>query len=173
MKTTGVVRRIDDLGRIVIPKEIRKTLKIRCGDSIEIGVDEHGWVNLKKFSPLGDIEKIGLSLINALETRTKNNFILTDMEKIIATSKPVKKLINRHISAQLEEILLKKEVSQTQKNSYISLCDGVMLEEEMLLYPITVFGDIKGSVIMLRLIEETDQTLMQIIKNFLENYLIE
>ena len=55
MKATGIVRRIDDLGRIVVPKEIRRTLRIREGDALEIFTDREGEIILKKYSPLGEM----------------------------------------------------------------------------------------------------------------------
>lgn len=173
MKTTGVVRRIDDLGRIVIPKEIRKTMKIREGDSLEIVVDEHGFISLKKFSPLGDIEKIATSLIDALQNMTENNIIICDMEQIISTTKQMKKLLGKRISSQLEELLEKKEDISISESSYLSIAEGVMFDDEIYIKPLLVYGDIKGGIIFIGKISLDDKEIIEMIEKFLENYLLE
>ena len=86
MKATGVVRRIDDLGRIVIPKEIRRNLKINEGDSLEIFVDSSGII-LKKYSLLDNMSEISASLVNVARKIYGKNIVITDKERVIAVSK--------------------------------------------------------------------------------------
>ena len=103
MKTTGVVRRIDDLGRIVIPKEMRRTLRIRDGESLEIFVDED-FVALKKYSPLNDMASLAKTLADSIYSSINKNIIVTDRDKIIACSGSnslKKKFLDKSISEDL------------------------------------------------------------------------
>ena len=90
MKTTGVIRRIDELGRIVIPKEIRKNLRIKNGDSLEIFLESDNII-LKKYSQLETIENVSVDYVEAFNTIIKHNIIVTDRDKVIAVSGPLKK----------------------------------------------------------------------------------
>lgn len=90
MKTTGVIRRIDDLGRIVIPKEIRKNMRIKNGDSLEIFVDDDS-VILKKYSPIESVEDVALKYVETFNQVIKHNIVVTDRDKVIAVSGPLKK----------------------------------------------------------------------------------
>ncbi len=99
MKSTGVMRRIDDLGRIVIPKEIRKNLKIREGDSLEIFVEDEGKVILEKHSPLKDLEIIASNYVNAIFSTVNKVIAITDTDRIIAITGEYKKdLIGKKIT---------------------------------------------------------------------------
>ena len=84
MKQTGVTRKIDELGRIVIPKEIRRTLNIREGDQLEISVDHEGYICLKKYSPLGDLSNIAYAYIDAIRKNMDKKIIVPDLENVIA-----------------------------------------------------------------------------------------
>lgn len=86
MKATGIIRRVDDLGRIVIPKEIRKTLKIREGDPVEIFTDNQGQVILKKYSPIGEIENFAKAYAEAMSQIAGHRVLVTDREKVIAVA---------------------------------------------------------------------------------------
>ena len=98
MKTTGVIRRIDDLGRIVIPKEIRKSMRIKNGDSLEIFVDVDS-VILKKYSPIESVEDAAEKYASTFNQVIKHNVIITDRDKVIAASGPLKKkYLNNEIS---------------------------------------------------------------------------
>ena len=90
MKTTGVIRRLDDLGRIVIPKEIRKNMRIKNGDSLEIFVDDDS-VILKKYSPIESVEDAALKYVETFNQVIKHNIVVTDRDKVIAVSGPLKK----------------------------------------------------------------------------------
>ena len=86
MKATGIIRRVDDLGRIVIPKEIRKTLKIREGDPVEIFTDTQGQVILKKYSPIGEIGNFAKAYAEAMSQIAGHRVLVTDSEKVIAVA---------------------------------------------------------------------------------------
>ena len=85
MKTTGVVRRIDDLGRIVIPKEIRRNLRIRDGESLEIFVEDE-MIALKKYSSMNDLNDICKDLVNTINQVLLKNVLITDRDSVIAIS---------------------------------------------------------------------------------------
>lgn len=93
MKATGIVRRIDDLGRVVIPKEIRRTLKIREGDPLEIYTDNEGEVILKKYSPIGEMGAFAKEYADTLHQVSGHIVIITDRDKVIALSGASKRII--------------------------------------------------------------------------------
>ena len=86
MKATGIVRRIDDLGRVVIPKEIRRTLRIREGDPLEIFTEQEGEIILKKYSPLGDIGQFAGQYEESMARSTGGLVCVTDREHVIAAA---------------------------------------------------------------------------------------
>ena len=81
MKATGIVRRIDDLGRVVIPKEIRRTMRIREGDPLEIYTDTDGQVIFKKYSPMGELSEFAAQICDALHDRR----ISRELEELMST----------------------------------------------------------------------------------------
>lgn len=87
MKATGIVRRIDDLGRIVIPKEIRRTLRIHEGDPLEIYTDSDGMVIFKKYSPIGELSEFALQYADTLNKSTGLLTCITDKDSIIAAQR--------------------------------------------------------------------------------------
>ena len=91
MKATGIVRRIDDLGRVVIPKEIRRTLRIRVGDPLEIYTDREGEVILKKYSLMGDMGIFAQQYADSLAQTTGYQVVVTDREQVIAASAGARK----------------------------------------------------------------------------------
>ena len=106
MKATGIVRRIDDLGRIVIPKEIRKTLRIRESDPLEIFTDREGEVILKKYSPLGELSQFAASFADALAQTMGTLVCITDRDHVVAASGNGRKEYDgKPISPQLEDMM--------------------------------------------------------------------
>ena len=91
MKATGVVRRIDDLGRIVIPKEIRRTLRIKEGDPLEIFTEKDGDIILKKYSPIGELTNFATEYVESLNKITGHIALITDRDTVIAISGTTKK----------------------------------------------------------------------------------
>ena len=105
MKSTGVVRRIDDLGRIVIPKEIRRTLRIREGESLEI-YTEGEMVLLKKYSPMEDLGEISHELVNSVSQSLPDNIMITDRDKIIAVTGALKNnYLNKNIQVMVRKVV--------------------------------------------------------------------
>ena len=106
MKATGIVRRIDDLGRVVIPKEIRRTLRIRDGDPLEIFVDRDGEVILKKYSPIGELGEFAQEYADALNESLGHIACIADRDVIIAVSgAPKKEFVNRPLSSTVEQVI--------------------------------------------------------------------
>lgn len=106
MKATGIVRRIDDLGRIVVPKEIRRTLRIREGDPLEIFTDREGEIILKKYSPIGELGQFAGEYAESLSQTTGHLVLITDCDHVVAVSGSGKKEFEgKLISKQLEEAI--------------------------------------------------------------------
>ncbi len=115
MKATGIVRRIDDLGRVVIPKEIRRTLRIREGDPLEIYTENDGEVIFKKYSPMGDLSEFATLICESLHKTTGATSAVCDRDVIIAASGSNRReLMNRHISPELEQIMEHRSVYQQE-----------------------------------------------------------
>ena len=108
MKATGVVRRIDDLGRIVIPKEIRKTLRVKEGSPLEIFTDREGQIILKKYSPIGELSEFATEYAETLAKTTGHIACITDKDTVIAVSGGSKKeFLEQNISKDLEKVMHK------------------------------------------------------------------
>ena len=111
MRATGIVRRIDDLGRVVIPKEIRKTLRIREGDPLEIFTAKDGEVILKKYSPIGELNEFSQEYAETLGEILGQGIVVTDLDSIIAVSKlPKKDYKEKGISNELEQLIFYKKL---------------------------------------------------------------
>ena len=106
MKATGIVRRIDDLGRVVIPKEIRRTMRIREGDPLEIYTDREGEVIFKKYSPIGELTEFASQYAETLHKTCNLAVIICDRDAVIASSGvPRKEFSDKALSGELEDIL--------------------------------------------------------------------
>lgn len=176
MKTTGVVRRIDDLGRIVIPKEIRRTLRIRDGESLEIYVDKE-MVALKKYSPMDDLEDIAKNLVDAIYQSIQQNVLVTDRDTILAVAGNLKKkYLGKVISSYLEKIIEEREVVVEKGNKKIELVSGEAEEASYMISPILANGDSIGLVIILskeKSITELEEKVVRITSQFLEKHIEE
>lgn len=170
MKTTGVVRRIDDLGRIVIPKEIRRTLRIRDGESLEIFVD-NDTISLKKFSSLNEFTTISEDLCEACSSVMKKYVMITDTDKVIAIGGGSKKsFLHKNISKTMERLIRDRE-KVVYNGVSVEILDGNTCECSYLAYPIIFGGDVFGLVIIFSEnsnIDLNDEQMANIIKNFLE-----
>ena len=164
MKATGVVRRIDDLGRVVIPKEIRKTLRIKEGDPLEIFTDKEGEVILKKYSPIGELSEFATEYAETLAKTTGHIACITDKDTVIAVSGAAKKeFLEQGISEELEKILEDKENYTSKENNDVSVPITKNDNKErkfnsQVLYPIISDGDVIGSVILLSKDSRTKMT---------------
>lgn len=150
MKATGIVRRIDDLGRVVIPKEIRRTLRIREGDPLEIYVDREGEVILKKYSPIGELGEFAKEYTESLHESTNHTAMISDRDRIIAVSGGSRKeYMDKEIGTLIEQAIEnRKTILETTKGAY-ELCKNA--QETMGSYvisPIVAAGDPIGSVIL-------------------------
>ncbi len=110
MKATGMVRRIDNLGRMVIPKEIRRTLRIREGDSLAIFVNHEGEVILKKYSPVNEMGDFAKKYTDSIYEAIGHIACITDRDQVIAVSgDPKKKFLNKRIGSGLEDFIQKRK----------------------------------------------------------------
>ncbi len=153
MKATGIVRRIDDLGRVVIPKEIRRTLRIREGDPLEIFTDREGGVILKKYSPIGDLSEFSKGYTDSLQQTIGNIVMICDKDTIISISgAPKKEYLEKKISYDLEKIIEeRKTVYFSDDNKAVSIYDDEDVDEKysaQVISPIIAEGDTVGAVII-------------------------
>ena len=110
MKATGIVRRIDDLGRIVVPKEIRRTLRLREGTPLEIFTDREGEIILKKYSPMVELTAFASQYAEAMAQSTGLMVCITDRDQVIAVAGgPKKDLLQKNISRQLEQLISERQ----------------------------------------------------------------
>ena len=153
MKATGVVRRIDDLGRIVIPKEIRKVLRIKEGDPIEIFTGREGEVILKKYSPIGELSEFATGYAETLSKTTGHIACITDKDSVIAVSGGSKKeFLEQSLSPELEKLMENKEIYTSKENNQLSIPitqndNKDRKYNSQVIYPIISDGDVIGSVI--------------------------
>lgn len=154
MKATGIVRRIDDLGRVVIPKEIRRTLRIREGDPLEIFTDREGEVILKKYSPIGELSDFANQYAESLYKTSGHTTCIADRDTIIAVSGPTKKeFMDKSLSSEVEKIIEEKTTllvkSPDEKTISITADDnGDRKYTSQVVSPIISEGDPIGAVIM-------------------------
>jgi AbrB family transcriptional regulator (stage V sporulation protein T) len=150
MKATGIVRRIDELGRIVIPKEIRRTFRLREGDPLEI-YTERGELILKKYSPMNEIAEYAAALADAIAENIDADILISDADIFIAASSKVRKdYIETAISIELDGIIAKREAYDATGKAAIPLRKGGPTDfGGQLILPVTSGGDIFGAVIIL------------------------
>ncbi len=151
MKATGIVRRIDDLGRVVVPKEIRRTLRIREGDPLEIFTDREGEIILKKYSPIGELGDFARQYAEALAQTTGNIICITDRDQIIAVSGGSKKdMLMKPISEQLENLIDGREnvMATREERRFVPITQGEEEFQAQAISPIICEGDAIGSVII-------------------------
>ena len=174
MKATGIVRREDDLGRIVIPKEIRRTLKIREGDPLEIYTEKDGGVIFRKYSPMGDLQEFATQMCEAIGGASGRIAAVADRDSIIALhGAPKRELMDKPNSPELDKLMEQRThyrynpgdppVSPTDSNDKYRL--GVAS-------PILSQGDLMGCVMLLlheddKPLSEADQILAQTAAGFL------
>lgn len=156
MKATGIVRRIDDLGRVVIPKEIRRTLRIREGDPLEIFVDREGEVILKKYSPIGELGDFAKEYADSLHEALGHIAFIADRDAIIAVSGASKKeFLNKPIGPAIEKVMEERKAVVINNPGTDPLCrECLTADEEECRYsteviaPIIAEGDPIGAVVL-------------------------
>jgi len=178
VKATGIVRRIDDLGRVVIPKEIRRTLRIREGDPLEIFTDKDGEVILKKYSPIGELGDFAAQYAESIHKTVGHITCIADRDTIIAVSGASKKeFLDKSLSAELERIIEEKNtvvVRAPEDKTIAILADetGEKKYTSQVVSPIIAEGDPIGAVVLLstdpnRLMGEVEAKIAQSAAGFL------
>lgn len=155
MRATGIVRRIDELGRVVIPKEIRRTLRIREGDPLEIFTDHDGEVVLKKYSPIGEIAAIAKDYTDSLYRTLGHVALISDRDAIVSASGANKReYVEKPLSTEVDNIL------QGRQMQVLNLASGVKMlpvtnddrpetYSAQIVAPILADGEIIGGLILL------------------------
>ena len=157
MKATGIVRRIDELGRVVIPKEIRKTLRLSSGDPLEI-FTERDELLFKKYSPIRSIDGFARQFAEGLCEISGHSSAVCDTDSVIATAGGGKELVGRRVSVGLERIM------RERKAVVINVAEGgvaipIVADEEcgclsQVIVPVTVDGDVIGACVLFSANEE-------------------
>lgn len=151
MKATGIVRRIDDLGRVVIPKEIRRTMRIREGDPLEIFTDRDGEVIFKKYSPIGELSELAVTYCDVLVKSTEQTVIICDRDHCIAAAGiPKKEVLERRVTSALEDIMEGRRIftADAARSDAFNALEGVS-RPVTIAAPIISAGDIAGAVVFL------------------------
>ena len=152
MKATGIVRRIDDLGRIVIPKEIRRTLRIRESDPLEIFTDREGEIILKKYSPIGEMTSFAKQYADSLAQVSGRIALIADRDQFIAAAGGCKYLLGKSVSKALEQKMENREnfIAAKAERGYVEVSEDLKKEEvaQIAVSPIICEGDIIGAVIL-------------------------
>lgn len=175
MKATGVVRRIDDLGRIVIPKEIRRNLKIHEGDPLEIYVDKEDIV-LKRFDTMRTLENEAKAVCDIVSNNTKLSVCIVDLKQVVAVSNTQKLEYDfKYISEELIKIINKRDVFSTKASNAIKIIEEDKKEEYVSQYIIPIIVDtyILGALIIFsrlqgRVINDIDIKLANMAVKFME-----
>ena len=160
MKATGIVRRIDDLGRVVVPKEIRRTLRIREGDPLEIFTDREGEIILKKYSPIGELSIFAKQYAEAMAQTTGHVVAIADRDQFIAVAGSGKKdLLAKSVSRELEHLMTERETVTANKGdkNFVSISYDEEEYTGQVIVPIICEGDVIGAVLLLA--RETKQRL--------------
>lgn len=174
MKATGVIRRIDDLGRVVIPKEIRKNLRIKEGDNLEIFVQNEE-VILKKYSMMNKINDLAQELTDAIYTFMKHSIFITDTDTIVAGSGPLKKnYINKNISDFIVESIKRRDRMIENHFKELKFTNEEPLTCSYVMTTILVNGEATGMILIISEDEKLGENEMQIasiVSSFMTKYL--
>ncbi len=175
MKATGIVRRIDDLGRIVVPKEIRRVMRIREGDPLEIFTGKDGEIVLKKYSPMGELSLFAQQYVDAISQSLNLPVAVADRDSIIAVAgMPKKELVGKSIHKELEDVINDRQAIVAKKGDtkYINITVDDTEYEGEVVQTIISEGDAIGAVIVLnkdmkKNMGEVEQKVAVIAANFL------
>ena len=173
MKSTGITRRIDDLGRIVIPKEIRKNLKIKENEVLEIFINNDEII-LKKFSRFNDSEKVLSDYIKVINDMTGNDVIITDRDKVILSTKKLEeKLLNKKLSEYVNDLIENRSTFLSNDMKGIEVIDNEKIKQNYYFIPFIIDSDVVGSIIMFssKEIDENSKSLLLIASKLLVNYI--
>lgn len=175
MKATGIVRRIDDLGRVVIPKEIRRTFRIREADPLEIFTTRDGEIILKKYSPIGEMSTFAKQYAESLAQVSGHIAVIADRDQIIAVSGGMKAIASKNITKALEEVMENRDciLASKTETEFVKLVSDMPEEcEQEAICPILCEGDVIGAVVLLTLdgrskMGEVEKKLVQSAAGFL------
>lgn len=173
MKATGIVRRVDDLGRVVIPKEIRRTLRIKEGDPLEIFTDKEGGVIFRKYSPVADITDFAEQLCEAIKSTTGYEAVVTDQDGVIAApGSKTRELKDKPVSSEIHRIMVQRKGYRVRNSDTpVLITEYSEKHHAGVVAPVLVQGDPVGSVIILlegrKIFNEADQKLAETVASFL------
>lgn len=174
MKATGIIRRIDDLGRIVIPKEMRKNLRIKEGDNLEIFVSGEEII-LKKYSMMNKINDLALELTDSIYTFMKHSIFITDTDQIVAASGPLKKkYLNKNISEFITESIKRRDKMVQNHFKELKITEDEEITCSYVMSTILVNGEATGMILIVSEDEKLGETEMQmasIASSFMTKYL--
>ena len=179
MKATGIVRRIDELGRVVIPKEIRRTLRIRESDPLEIYTGREGEIILKKYSPMGDLTQSAEKMVQVLARLTGTLAVITDRDQVIAAAGIGKKEVEgKPVTAALEAAMEKRlqTINEPGESKQIKITENSqVLTTGQVIYTIISTSDVIGCIVLQgkehQQLKENDKKLVQAAAEFLGGYL--
>ena len=174
MKATGIIRRIDDLGRVVIPKEIRKNLRIKEGDNLEIFVRNEEII-LKKYSMMNKINDLAGELTDAIYTFMKHSIFITDTDTVVAGSGSLKKkYLNKNISDYVVESIKRRDKMLENHFKEIEFIKDEIITCSYVMSTILVNGEAAGMIIIISEDEKLGESEMQmagIVSSFMTKYL--
>ena len=177
MKATGIVRRIDDLGRVVIPKEIRRTMRIREGDPLEIYTSREGEVIFKKYSLMGELDDFAAQFCETMSKTSGVISAVTDRDAIIAVAGGGKReLLGKRISTALEQIMEERRIYQRSGDERVAVIEDAEKYTAGIAAPILCEGDVLGLVLFVEdgeggAVGETEYKLAQTIAAFLGKHM--
>ena len=181
MKATGMIRRVDELGRIVIPKEIRKSLRMKEGTPIEIFMGTDDDIVLKKYSPLKELNDYALEAVEAIFTSLEYPTLLVDKDEVLQVSGVNKtEYINKPISNSIEKIILDRKVTLLNKLENATMCEIIKEDNSeytsQIIVPINASGDILGAIILFSkeesvVFRELEVKTLSVMANFLAKQL--
>ncbi len=176
MKNTGIVRRIDDLGRIVIPKELRKIMRLSEGDSLEIYRGQDNEIILKKHSTMNDMWSFANDYAYCLSKFLNTPILIFNLDKIIiAHGKNKNELLDLKIEKNLETALRKKAIlkSNSINDTFIQLPKSMNIYLSEFISPIITNGDVIGGICCLSTqdLKESEESLIKLASNFIGKHL--
>lgn len=174
IKATGVVRRIDDLGRIVLPKELRRTMRIKEGDSLEIFIDDQDKIVLKKYSAVKGVSTFLKEFVESMYISNKKDIIIVDNEHVVACAGEIKKdILGKKISNTLERKIKSRQTEIVDKTNHLEICENIYTDKAVIIKPINVMGDIYGAILVFSdtYITDVEKSLVEFSSMFMSRYL--
>ena len=151
MEQKGIIRRVDELGRIVLPREMRKMLNVRVGSKLEIGIVDGNKFLLSKYSEIISIKEYSDAVATAISVSIEHDVLITDMENVLSSSK--KKYLNKELSEEVQELVYKKDIVIKKKDDGSEMLEIFQNTQNefccQLIVPISKDGDAIGSIIIL------------------------